>query len=173
MRFGPLVRDSDVIASLVSPVATAEAQFEAAFERDWSGVFRFALASTNDIDAAADLAQDAYARLWEHRHSVDWSRSVLPWLLVTTRRLAIDRLRSMRRWLTLTGPNTTFDDRARDRWLDTKKAMDQLSRNERLAIVLTAIEGYSSDEAAALLGISAGAVRAAVSRARDKLEAAE
>jgi DNA-directed RNA polymerase specialized sigma24 family protein len=50
--------------------------------------------------------------------------------------------------------------------------MNVLSPLERTALVLTAIEGTSYDEAARTLGTSAGALRAAVSRARQKLEAA-
>jgi RNA polymerase sigma-70 factor (ECF subfamily) len=50
--------------------------------------------------------------------------------------------------------------------------MARLSPLERAAIVLTALEGYSYADAGQLLGSSAGALRAAVSRAREKLEGA-
>jgi DNA-directed RNA polymerase specialized sigma24 family protein len=50
--------------------------------------------------------------------------------------------------------------------------MAELSPLERTALVMTAIEGATYDEAARVLGTSAGALRAAVSRARTKLEAA-
>jgi DNA-directed RNA polymerase specialized sigma24 family protein len=50
--------------------------------------------------------------------------------------------------------------------------MDHLSSLERSALVLTAIEGATYDEAADVLGTTAGALRAAVSRARTKLETA-
>ncbi len=50
--------------------------------------------------------------------------------------------------------------------------MAGLSSLERTALVLTAVEGVSYTDAADLLGTSAGALRAAVSRARDKLEVA-
>jgi DNA-directed RNA polymerase specialized sigma24 family protein len=50
--------------------------------------------------------------------------------------------------------------------------MDHLSSLERTALVLTAIHGASYDEAAEVLGTTAGALRAAVSRARTKLETA-
>ena len=62
----------------------------------WTPVFRFALSLTNEWDAAEDLAQEAFARLWIHRTDVDWSRPLLPWLLTTTRRLAFDRFRRLR-----------------------------------------------------------------------------
>ena len=50
--------------------------------------------------------------------------------------------------------------------------MERLSPLERTALVMTALEGMTYDEAGDILGTSAGALRAAVSRARTKLEAA-
>ena len=65
----------------------------------WTPVFRFALALTNEWDVAEDLAQEAFTRLWVHRASVDWERPMLPWLLTTTRHLAMDHFRRIRRAL--------------------------------------------------------------------------
>jgi RNA polymerase sigma-70 factor (ECF subfamily) len=157
------------VTTVVDSLAEADRHFEAAFARDWRPLFRFALASTNDVDAAEDLAQDAFARLWQRRAQIDWSRPPLPWLMVTAQRLATDRFRRLQRRLL---PVTTgsSDNASRDRWLDTRAAMSRLSRTERVAIVMNALEGYPAEEVADLLGISAGAVRAAVSRARRKLE---
>jgi RNA polymerase sigma-70 factor (ECF subfamily) len=148
--------------------------YEHAFDAHWSDVFRFALAWTNDWGAAEDLAQDAFLRLWDHRSRVDWREPILPWLIVTTRRLATDRFRTLRRRLGggTIGSATSPDPAMRARWLDVRDAMERLSPLERSAIVLTALEGATYDEAAAALGTTAGALRAAVSRARAKLETA-
>jgi len=152
---------------------SADLLYERAFEAHWDDVFRFSLAWTNEWAAAEDMAQDAYLRLWGTRERIDWEQPVLPWLLVTTRRLATDRFRSLKRRLVPSGSEAgTFDESARVRWLDVRAAMEVLSPLERTALVLTAIEGISYDEAAQTLGTSAGALRAAVSRARQKLEAA-
>jgi RNA polymerase sigma-70 factor (ECF subfamily) len=148
--------------------------YERAYEEHWSDVFRFALAWTNDWSSAQDLAQDAYLRLWGHRSRVDWTRPVLPWLLVTTRRLATDRFRILsRRFLPTSHVEPSDADPAlRSRWLDVSAAMAQLSALERTALVMTALEGATYEEAGQVLGTTAGALRAAVSRARTKLEAA-
>jgi RNA polymerase sigma-70 factor (ECF subfamily) len=156
-------------------VEPAELAYERTFAEHWTDVFRFALAWTNDWAAAEDLAQEAFLRLWDHRSRLDWARPVLPWLLVATRRLATDRFRRLRR--TLGGvsaePSTGLgDEAARARWLDVCTAMAVLSPLERTALVMTALEGLTYDEAAAVLGTTAGALRAAVSRARSKLETA-
>ena len=49
--------------------------------------------------------------------------------------------------------------------------MGELSALERTALVMTVVEGISYDEASRVLDTSPGALRAAVSRARAKLEA--
>src|SRR6476660_4673710 len=99
--------------------------YERAFAAHWSDVFRFALAWTNDWGAAEDLAQDAFLRLWDHHNRLDWQRPVLPWLIVTTRRLATDRFRSLRRRITgsTTAEATSPDPAMRARWLDVRDAM--------------------------------------------------
>jgi RNA polymerase sigma-70 factor (ECF subfamily) len=151
---------------------STEAAYERAYVAYWSDVFRFALAWTNDWTAAEDLAQEAFLRLWNNRRQLDWDRSALPWLLVTTRRLATDRFRALRRRLLPNLPTPTLDEATQVRWLDVSAAMAVLSPLERAALVMTAMEGATYEEAAQVLGTTAGALRAAVSRARTKLETA-
>jgi len=149
-----------------------ETEFDATFDRYWLPVFRFALAWTNDWPAAEDLTQDAFTRLWAKRDEFDWNRSTLPWLLTTTRRLATDRFRRLRTALRAGGPEDTggfVDSDARLRWLDLRPRLAELTPTQRSALVLTAVVGLSTEEAAETLGTSAGSVRAAVSRARARL----
>jgi RNA polymerase sigma factor (sigma-70 family) len=151
---------------------STEFAYDRAFEAHWQDVFRFALAWTNDWAEAEDLAQEAYLRLWNHRGRLDWDRPVLPWLLVTVRRLATDRFRRIRRRLVTAAEPASLDASVQARWLDVRAAMSELSPLERSALVMTAIEGATYEEAAVVLGTTAGALRAAVSRARTKLETA-
>lgn len=160
------------VTTNVAIAESTDLAYERAYEAHWSDVFRFALAWTNDWGSAEDLAQEAYLRLWNHRGRIDWDRPVLPWLLVTTRRLATDRFRLLRRRVSPISPPDALDSATQARWLDVRAAMTALSPLERSALVMTAVEGASYDEAAQVLGTTAGALRAAVSRARTKLEAA-
>lgn len=156
----------------MAAVNDADLNYERAFEIHWNDVFRFSLAWTNDWSAAEDLAQDTYLRLWQHRATLDWDRPVLPWLLVAARHLATDRFRALSRRILPHASDTAFDESTQARWLDVRAAMGRLSTLERTALVLTAIEGWSYAEVATALGTSDGALRAAVSRAREKLEVA-
>jgi RNA polymerase sigma-70 factor, ECF subfamily len=172
--FSCVLPSGSVFVGVMTQVAMSgatEIAYERAYEEHWSDVFRFALAWTNDWGAAEDLAQESYLRLWDHRARLDWERPVLPWLLVTTRRLATDRFRRLRRFLTPTVAQRSMDESVHVRWLDVAAAMAELSALERTAIVMTLIEGISYDEASRVLDTSPGALRSAVSRARAKLEA--
>jgi RNA polymerase sigma-70 factor (ECF subfamily) len=153
------IRDSDLL-------------YERAFGEHWRPVFRFVLAWTNDWSAAEDVTQEAFVRLWQHRDRVDWNEPVLPWLLVTGRRLATDRFRALRRRVLPPRQSFTFDESSRAEWLDVQAALKTLSGLERTAVVLTLFEGLSTADVADLLATTPGAIRAAVSRAREKLEEA-
>jgi RNA polymerase sigma-70 factor (ECF subfamily) len=171
VRIGGAERDSGVVVA-VAAMVSAEERYASTYEALWADVFRFALSWTNDWAAAEDLAQEAFARLWRARDGIDWADSVLPWLVVTTRRLAQDRFRWLRRRLLAGGgaPPATLDASVADRWLDLRDALAVLRPLERSALVMTALDGRTYEEAAELLGTTPGALRAAASRARRKLE---
>ena len=152
----------------VSPTED-ERRFKDAFQRDWPAVFRFAVAWTNDLPSAEDLAQEAFARLWDRRSSMDWERPVVPWLLVVTRRLATDRFRRLKVPFAAPGIRDLNEDGVAA-WLDVRAAFGRLSARERAALVSTTLLGLTPEEAAEALGMSPGLIRAAVSRAREKLE---
>jgi RNA polymerase sigma-70 factor (ECF subfamily) len=156
----------------VAMVDSAERQYELAYDRFSRDVFRFLLAWTNDWSSAEDLMQEAYLRLWKHRATIDWDRPIIAWLLVTSRRLANNRFRALRRRIVPTRVSLASDEQARARWFDVREALGTLTPLERTALITTAIEGWSYAEVAEVLNTTEGALRAAVSRARDKLEVA-
>ena len=112
-------------------------------------------------------------KLWAKRAELDWSEPLMPWLLTATRRLATDRFRRLRTSLRVTQRSEitggAVDSDARLRWLDLRRRLAELSAVQRSALVLTALVGLTPEQAAETLGTSAGAVRAAVSRARANL----
>ena len=157
---------------MTEPKQSPDDAFQRAAEELWTPVYRFALAMTNDLAEADDVAQEAFARLWVRRVSFDWSQPVLGWLLVTARRIALDRFRRLARALRLgsSSPPSAIDSATIDRFVDLSADLVRLTHTERAAILLSATEGWSSEEIGAALGISSGAVRAAASRGRTKLE---
>jgi RNA polymerase sigma-70 factor, ECF subfamily len=156
---------------MTEPKPSPDDAFQRAAEELWMPVYRFALAMTNDLSEADDVAQEAFVRLWARRASIDWGEPVLGWLLVTARRIAVDRFRRLARVLRLgsTPAAAGIDAATIDRFVDLRAELARLTPAERTAILLSAVEGWSADEIGAALGISAGAVRASASRGRAKL----
>jgi len=153
------------------PNPSPEAAFQRAAEELWTPVYRFALAITNDLSDADDVAQEAFARLWARRESVDWTEPILGWLLVTARRIAVDRFRQLARALRFgaAAPPAAIDAHTIDRFVDLRAELARLSPTERASILMAAVEGWTAEEIGASLGVSAGAIRAAASRGRVKL----
>ena len=154
------------------PADVEDRNFVEAFRRDWLPVLRFALAWTNDPQAAEDIAQEAFVRLWDRRSTVDWSRPVVPWLLVTARHLATDRFRRLRMAARISHrPAPRLDEETLVRWLDLRAELAALSAVERTALTMVHVAGMTYEELAPALDTTAGALRAAASRARSKLDA--
>jgi RNA polymerase sigma-70 factor, ECF subfamily len=157
---------------MTSPDPTADDAFQRAAEELWMPVYRFALALTNDLGEADDVAQEAFVRLWRTRATIDWAEPVVGWLLVAARRVALDRFRRLARELRLRPAHPVpvgVDAATVERFVDLRGQLAELTPPERAAILLSAAEGWSTEEIGAALGISAGAVRAAASRGRAKL----
>jgi len=157
---------------MTEPRPSPDDAFQRAAEELWMPVYRFALAMTNDLSEADDVAQEAFVRLWDRRATIDWGEPILGWLLVTARRIALDRFRRLARVLRLGSSPTTptgIDATTIERFVDLRVELARLTPAERAAILLSAVEGWSADEIGAALGISPGAVRASASRGRAKL----
>jgi RNA polymerase sigma-70 factor (ECF subfamily) len=160
------------VTSKIARTETLAVLYERAFEDHWGDVLRFSLAWTNDLSEAEELSQEVFLRLWQRRVALDWDRPILPWLLTIARRLATDRFRSIRRRILPRSVTPSLDESVRDRWIDVRAAMAALSPLERTAVLMTSVQGWSYDEVALALGTTSGAIRAAASRGREKLEVA-
>lgn len=133
--------------------------------RPWL-VRRLALV-VGDATEAEDLAQQAFLRAAERWPLPDGS-NVAHWLAVVGVRLAIDERRRRRRWGFLPILET---DQA---WAmttdpDLWRALADLDRRTRAALVLTVLDGFSQDEVADLLGVPRGTVASWLSRGRARL----
>jgi len=59
----------------------------------WAPLVSYVAGRVGDVELAKDIAQEAFVRLWERRHKIDPSRSVVAYLYQVARRRAIDELR--------------------------------------------------------------------------------
>lgn len=137
--------------------------------------FRYALSLKPHRQDAEDLVQEAWLRLHRHAGRVD-GKSLL---FTTIRNLFIDRHRRDRLVVfealdeSLCAPAETGDPvAAAIAARDLEAPLAALRPEEREALFLTVVEGYTAAEAAAFTGRARGTVLSLVHRARLKLRRA-
>jgi len=142
--------------------------------------YHVALAVLRNPAEAEDVAQEALIRAYRNFHRLRDARRFRGWLVRVSFRLALDRSRSARRrelretvWAQpeLRPPVPSVEDIAASRQFQQRlaRALDDLPDRLRLVILLTAIEGHSIDEVAALLDVPAGTVKSRLFAARKRL----
>jgi RNA polymerase sigma-70 factor (ECF subfamily) len=131
----------------------------------------------NDADAD-DIAQDTFLAAWTHARSFRDEASVRTWLCGIAWRKAKAAQRSWFRRRArdaayndgLSSANTA-DGRLEDR-MAVRKALLALPLEQRAAVTLCLVCGFSHSEAAAIIGAPVGTVKSHVLRGREQLREA-
>lgn len=173
--------DDALLAALALGETDAAAVFVRRFQRR---VFGLALMITADEALAEDAAQQAFEKAWRHAGSYDARRgSVATWLLAIARHVAIDSVR-VRRSMPV-DPAIVNDMLAPSSAPDPESAAvdgDQLDRlrqelvalptEQRRAVVLATIGGFTSTEIATLEGVPVPTAKTRLRTGLRKLRAA-
>jgi RNA polymerase sigma-70 factor (ECF subfamily) len=151
-------------------------EFRELYERYYPDVFRFALFLAGDVARAEDLTADTFVRAWTARDRIR-QETVRAYLLTITRNLFRDDLRAAR-------PHVELDERLPDGAptvdvrVERASALRQLrarlrrvARGDRRALLLYVVREMSYAEIAGALGVSVGAVKSRIFRAREALAA--
>ena len=134
-----------------------------------------ALRTLRDPEEAADAVQDALLSAFRSAGSYRGQARVTTWLHRIVVNACLDRLRRRRPTVALpeAGPGepvAPWDPIAdRDIRLTVGDALEMLPVEQRAAVVLIDVEGYSVAEAALLLGIAQGTVKSRCARGRARL----
>jgi RNA polymerase sigma-70 factor, ECF subfamily len=140
----------------------------AATHRPWL-VRRLALV-VRDVTEAEDLAQQALLRAAE-RWPLPPDQDVARWLAVVGMRLAIDERRRRKRWGFL--PVRDNDQHwALSTDPDLWRALGDLDRRTRAALLMNVLDGYTQAEIGEALGVPRGTVASWLSRGRERLRVA-
>jgi len=140
-------------------------------------LYRFALSFTKRTDEAEDIVQEVGIRLWERRGELEALRSVEAYAMSAVKNRCLDYARSPHNRtdeLTETRDDAygaTPHERLEqtDMAAYAKRLMERLPEQQKMVIRLRDIEGYELDEIAEILEMNSGAVRTALSRARQKI----
>ena len=147
-----------------------EVGFEDFFRGEYVTLLRAMYLISGDRFEAEELAQGAFVKAWERWDRIrgmDNPSGYLYRTAVNARRSALRRVRlTARRAVSLQQSDPISESEDRDR---IRRALAALPANQREAFVLVEWLGFSDVEAGETLGISPGAVRVRISRARASL----
>jgi RNA polymerase sigma-70 factor (ECF subfamily) len=137
---------------------------------------RFVERLTGSRDTAEEVVQSAFLRVWEGSGRWERRSRFSTWFYRVLHNLGIDQLRRRRavvealdESLVDGAPTPEQSIESRDRAERVRRALDALPERQRAAIVLSHYEECSQAEAAAILGISEGALESLLSRGRAAL----
>ncbi len=139
-------------------------------------VFRFALSLSGNRAMAEDITSETFIRVWSARDRVDLT-TVIGYLITIARHLYLEQARGDRNrqaidrdWEDATpGPHALAQGRAE---LEAVLAdLQTLPEPDRAALLMRAQDQMSYEDIAAALGISVGAAKVKVHRARRKVAA--
>lgn len=161
------------------PVAQPESRirdagFASLYERHYRDVFRYVLALVRSREEAEDVTAEAFERAYRA-----WAADafpverVLPWLLLTARRISTDRWRRLRRRARVVrDARPSHAEGSQDRtdfWLWFDALTTALTDRQREVLVLRYQRDLSDADIAAVLGLSESGVRSLIARALDCL----
>ena len=152
-------------------VEGAQTSFEDFFHHEKDGLYGVLCIVTRNRHEAEELTQEAFVRVLERWDRVASMDDPTGYLYRTSMNVFRKRHRraklAMKRTIGLTPRDDELDEvEAREAVV---RALAPLTPAQRAAIVLTDLLDFSSEEAAELLGTTAGAVRTLASRGREAL----
>ena len=179
-RHDPTAEPTD-LELLRAHLAGSSDAFAALVRRHRHRMWALALRTMGNPEEAADALQDAYLSAFRGAGGFRGEAQVTTWLHRVVLNACLDRLRHNQRRVTRPLPDD-LDHRPQHRHepqhdpvemqqrrRTVAAALSQLSADQRAALVLIDMEGYSVTEAAALLGCAPGTVKSRCFRGRARL----
>lgn len=151
--------------------------FETLVRRHRDRMWAVALRTLRDPEEASDALQDALISAYRAAGSFRAESAVTTWLHRIVVNACLDRVRRRQARPTVTlpeeGPGEPAESRDRVAERETvmviEDALGQIPLEQRAAITLVDIEGYSVAETARMLGVAEGTVKSRCARGRARL----
>jgi RNA polymerase sigma-70 factor (ECF subfamily) len=135
----------------------------------------FAVSLTGNGDRADDLVQETLVKAWHKLDTFEPGTNLKAWLFTILRNAYFSEFRKQKREvpdvdgehssrLSVRAPQLGHLDMQ-----DLARALEQLSADQREALLLVAAEGFSYEEAAAISDCAVGTIKSRVNRARTRL----
>lgn len=150
-----------------------EVEFDDFYAASFQRVCVQVYAMIGNWDEAQECTQEAFAKAWSHRRTLDRARYPEAWVRTTAHRLAISRWRRKGRERRdpdrALQPDATMAEPGPDH-VALVEALKQLPEAQRRTLVLHHLCDLPVDEVAAELGVPSGTVKARLSRGRAALK---
>jgi RNA polymerase sigma-70 factor (ECF subfamily) len=182
--------ESDDCADMARLAAGKDSALNDLMDRHATKLFNYLVKSLGDESDAADLAQDTFVRVYQHRDRFDPSRKFSTWLYTIATNLVKDRYRyrsrhpqvsmdaaneatgvDLREVLPDDKPSASESLEAEERAEAVRRAIAALPEELRLPIILFEYEELTSSEISEVLGGSVKAIESRIFRARQRLRA--
>jgi len=144
-------------------------------------IFGLAYSFLRDREAAEDVTQEVFIKVWRALPGYDGRASMSTWIYTIARNTSLSALRARRPLSSLTDPEVMEAAEATkpvpsvDVGVDRAailRLVDQLPTKQRQVVMLFYMQEQSYDEVAAMLAMPVGTVKTLLHRARDRLSAA-
>ena len=160
--------------------ADARREFEERLAECGPLAFRVARSILRNTADAEDVAQEALLRAYKSFDRLRDRNRFRGWLVRISFRLALDRLHSAKRraqrdtlWAkpaNVPKPVTAEDVAASNQFqAHLDRALEELPEKLRLVLLLSAMDGYTIEEIASMIGVPLGTVKSRIFIARKKL----
>ena len=165
---------------MAAHVAGDSQSFSELVSRHSDRLWAVALRTTSDPEEASDALQDALISAYRRADQYRGEAAVTTWLHRIVVNACLDRLRRK-----AVRPTTTLPDHnenngreiieprdaiaERENWIEISAALAELPQDQREAIILVDVQGYSVDAAAKELDCPTGTIKSRCSRGRSKL----
>lgn len=151
------------------------------YDRHRNSVYRTALAITGDGDAASDLLQDVFLRLYRFACRIDPQRPLEPWLYRMTTNLSYTWVKRNHRWLRpledlmdwISGGDENHpyaQAELHDDWHHVQQAVSALPLQQRIVVVLYYLNDLSLQEISEILEVPVGTVKSRLHYGRNALK---
>jgi RNA polymerase sigma-70 factor (ECF subfamily) len=146
--------------------------FESIYSRDWQKIFRLCMGYVNDTDAAKDLTQETFIKIWKQLPNFRNDSSVRTWIYRIASNTCLRQIQKDNKmpksvlpaqFLVETPQKDTEDDIT-----FLYQYISELMEVDRIIISLE-LEDVNQKEIAQIVGISEGNVRVRVHRIKEKL----
>lgn len=144
--------------------------FQAQVKRIEKLMYRIAwsyLGNTQDVE---DAVQDAIIKAWEKRESLRRQEQFKPWLARILVNQCKNVLRKRRKWSFFPLEEDTATVELPQEGAPLLEAMQSLKPEQRMAMTLYYLDGYTTQEMAETLGIPVGTVKTRLHSARKQLK---